>query len=225
MKAIVGLVGGAVVLAVAGAVLLATAAVEGRLADAQQHVATLKYAEASASLDAAEGYLGYGSWLPGIGQAATDEVQARRAAIQYWQRDYAALVPEGADPVSAIEGGTVERQLVVANAAHRLGQVRWTDKAATLQALEESASAYLAVMKNGAFHEDAAYNYEYIIRLRDELQRGRRPPASDSKQDGDMGQGGAPSAATSQQGFEIYVPLESQERPSGGDAGKAAPKG
>lgn len=225
MKATIGLLVGAVVLAATGAVLLATSSVERLLGDAQQHVATLKYAEAQASLDQAEEYLGYGTWLPGIGKRAADDVRARKAALQYWRRDYAALVPEGADPVGAVDEGTIELQLVVANAAHRLGESRSTDRATTLQALEESASAYLSVLKNGTFHEDAAYNYEYIIRLRDELRRGRRPPPSaDSKEDGDMGQSGSPSEATSQQGFEIYVPLESQERPEGGDAGKSAPK-
>jgi hypothetical protein len=226
MKVTITLMVGAVVLAAAGAVLLATASVERLLADAQQHVATLKYADAQASLAKAEGYLGYGTWLPGIGSRAGDDVRARKAALQYWQRDYAALVPEGGDPVGAIEGSTVDLQIVVANAAHRLGESRSTDRATTLQALDESASAYLSVLKNNAaFPEDAAYTYEYIIRLRDELRRGRRPPPSaDSKEDGDMGQSGAPSESTSQQGFEIYVPLEGQERPQGGDAGKTAPK-
>ena len=39
-----------------------------------------------------------------------------------------------------------------------------------------------------------------------------------------MGQGGQPSEATSQKGFQIYIPLESQEKPLGGDAGKAPGK-
>ena len=114
---------------------------------------------------------------------------------------------------------------MVANAAYRKNQKRYTDTAATKQALQESASNYLTVLKSGTWHEDAAYNYEYVIRLRDDQARGKRPPGeSDAGQKADNGEGGAPSEATSQQGFQIYIPLESTEKPAGGDAGKAPPK-
>jgi hypothetical protein len=214
----------AVVLAAAGWVGASVAAVQGHLADAQQHVATLAYADAQISLDAAEGAIGYARWLPRFGETALSDIRARKAALLYWTRKYDVLVPEGDDPVAAIEEGSADLQLVVANAAHRQGQATATDRASILLALEESASSYLTVLKNSEFHEDAAYNYEYIIRLKEEMARSRKQPPSEEKADGDMGQSGAPSEATSQKGFEIYIPLESTERPTGGDAGKAPAK-
>lgn len=214
----------AIVLAGAGLVLTRVASVERLLADAQQHVATLEYAGARASLDAADDALGIARWVPSFGARAQDEIGARGAALKYWQRKYDELVPEGADPVAAIEEGSLDMKLVVANAAFRQGQQRYTSRDATKQALEESASAYFAVLKNATWHEDAAYNYEYVIRLRDEQARGKQPPESGDQAKGDLGQGGQPSEETSQKGFQIYIPLESQERPLGGDAGKAPPK-
>ena len=38
----------------------------------------------------------------------------------------------------------------------------------------------------------------------------------------DLGEGGAPTPATTLKGFEIYIPLEGNERtPEGGEAGKS----
>jgi len=225
MKGIILLTLAAILLVAAGLVGRAVSAVQGHLADAQQHVATLEYAEAEASLTAAEDAMGYARWVPRFGDAAENDIRARKASLLYWTRKYDVLVPDGADPVAAIEEGDADLQLIVANAAHRQGvSTAAADRAALLQSLEESASSYLTVLKNGEFQEDAAFNYEYIIRLKEELARRKTPPPSEEKQDGDMGQSGSPSEATSQQGFEIYIPLESTEKPAGGDAGKAPSK-
>jgi hypothetical protein len=214
----------AALLAVVGVVCMRVATVERLMADAQQDLATLNYERAQQSLDEAGNSVGIARWVPIFGSSIEDEVRARHAALQYWQRKYDALLPEGADPVAAIEEGNLDLKLVVANAVYRQGQQRYKDREATKQALEESASAYFAVLKNSAWREDAAYNYEYIIRLRDEQAKGKQPPDGGDASKGDMGQGGQPSEATSQKGFKIYIPLESQEKPLGGDAGKAPAK-
>ncbi len=225
MKSTVVLIVAAVVLGVGAWVGTSVSAVQGHLADAQQYVATLQYQDAQASLDAAEQAIGYARWLPGFGDEALRDIRTRKAALLYWTQKYDVLVPEGADPVSAIEEGNPDLQLVVANAAHRLGQRSRTDRDAMIQALEESASSYLTVLKSGEFREDAAYNYEYVIRLKEELLRSRRPPPPpEENADGDMGQSGSPAETKSDESFEIYIPLESTERPSGGDAGKAPSK-
>jgi hypothetical protein len=214
----------AAILGVVGVVCLRIATVERLVADAQQDLATLNYERAERSLVEAEESIGVARWVPGFGSSVADEVRARRGALQYWQQKYDALLPEGADPVAAIEEGSLDLKLVVANAVYRQNQGRYTDREATKQALEESAAAYFAVLKNSAWREDAAYNYEYVIRLRDEQAKGKQPPEGGDASKGEMGQGGQPSEATSQKGFQIYIPLESQEKPLGGDAGKAPGK-
>ena len=201
------------------------ATVERHLADTREALATLDYPQAAGSVDAAVAELGVRPLRARLRRPRA----ARGPRLQ--RRDpvlgaaYDALLPDGADPVATIEEGNTELQLVVANAAYRKDQKRYTDAAATKQALEESASGYLTVLKSGTWHEDAAYNYEYVVRLRDEQAKGRRPPeGNDEAEKADNGQGGAPSEATSQEGFEVYIPLESTEKPAGGDAGKAPPK-
>ena len=214
----------AAVLAVTGIVCLRIATVERLVADAQRDLATLNYARAEQSLADAENSIGLARYVPGFGSSVLDEVRARRGALQYWQHKYDVLLPEGADPVAAIEEGNLDLKLVVANAVYRQNQGRYKDRETTKQALEESAAAYFAVLKNSEWSEDAAYNYEYMIRLRDEQAKGKQPPEGGDASKGEMGQGGQPSEATSQKGFQIYIPLESQEKPLGGDAGKAPAK-
>jgi hypothetical protein len=227
MRTIVALVVVTIVLGVFGAACLGVARLENHMADAQQRLATLQYDAAKESLTAASEYADHARWVPWLGRDERQEIRARNAGLQYWKKEYDVLVPAQAEPVAAVGDDNVELQLVVANAAFRMGQGRSKDKTATMKALEEAASGYLTVLKNNTWHSEAAYNYEYIIRLRDELAKGKQPPQppKDQSEESDNGESGAPSPATSSKGFQIYIPLEQGEKnPSGGEAGKAAPK-
>src|SRR5687767_242481 len=222
MKSITGLVIGAVVAVAVGAVGLTTARLQGHMADAQEQIATLQYDPARASLDEAERYLAYTQWVPGVGDESLREVRARKAALQYWQGQYEAVLPAQAEPVAGVDETNVELQLVVANAAFRVGLQGEKDRTALVQSLNEAAGGYMTVLKNNTWHEDAAHNYEYVVRLRDAVAKGSRPPASAPEQGADLGESGAPSPATTTKGFEIYIPLEGSEKtPEGGEAGKA----
>lgn len=226
MRSIIGFVVGAVVLALAGFAFLGVARLEGHMADAGERLSTLQYAATQESLDAAELYARDARFVPWVGSDARQEIRARKAAVQYWQRQYDTVLPAGAEPVAAVDDTNVELQLVVANAEFRVKQAQFADRQATVQALEEAAAGYLTVLKNNTWHADAAFNYEYIVRLRDEASKGRQPPPPEkNEEESDLGEAGAPTPATSKEGFEIYIPLEQGEKnPSGGEAGKAAPK-
>ena len=226
MRALAAFVVAAAVLAGAGFAVLSVARLEGHMADAQERAATQQYASARESLAAAEEYANEARWVPLLGSDTRQEIRARGAALQYWQREYDAVLPSQAEPVAAIDETNAEWQLVVANALHRRGQQGGSkDKAAALQSLEEAAAGYLTVLRNNTWQEDAAYNYEYIVRLRDELAKGKNPPDQPPSDNSELGEGGAPTPETTKQGFEIYVPLQNDEKsPSGGDAGKASTK-
>lgn len=224
MTSIAGYVIAALLLAGAGAAALAVGAVERRMAAAEEHIATLRYDDAAAALDEAERLAGYTRWLPGASDAAR-ELQVHRASLQYWQKRYDALLPREADPVGAVEAGNLPLQLVVANSAYRAGQARAEGRMGMVQMLDESIGGYLTVLSGETWDERAAYNYEYLLRLRDEIARGRRktlpPPV---EEDASLGASGAP-ADTNAKGFEIYIPLEGEERNDAAEAGKAAPRG
>jgi len=215
----------ALIFVAVGIVALTASRLERQLADAQERASTQQYALAQESLNAADGYLRYAQWVPSVGDETVREVRARQAALQYWQGEFEKVLPAQAEPVAAVDESNVELQLVVANAAFRNGLKGVTERTAAVQVLNEAANGYLTVLKNNIWHEEAAYNYEYVIRLRDEIQKGRKPPSEQPQQGMDLGESGAPSDATSTKGFQIYVPLQGDEKsPEGGDAGKATEK-
>jgi hypothetical protein len=216
----------AIVLALAGVVSLRVGAFERQMAAAEERLATLQYEDAAAALTEANALARYGRWAPGGGERVARDLEAHDASLQYWQRQYDAVLPRDADPVGAVEPDNTQLQLVVANAAYRAGQLKASGREATIQMLDETISGYATLLAGEGWDERAAYNYEYLVRVRDEIARGRRktvppPPEDDSA----MGSAGAPAQASETQKFEIYVPLEGEERNEAAEAGKSGPKG
>ena len=87
-----------------------------------------------------------------------------------------------------------------------------------LKTLEGAINAYHAVLRNARRPEDAssaeeaAYNYEFVVRLRNEIVNGRRrvlPPKID---DLEFGAEGKPEDPTFENQFKQYVPLDKDER-------------
>jgi len=225
MKSLVAFLAGAAVLALVGVVSLTASRLDRDIAESDRQFAVQNYDRVDASFDTVERYYGYASRLPWIGAGPVNRVRARRAAAQYWQSDYGQFVPEEAEPVSAVAPDNVELQLLVANALYRGGRAQAADKESTLAAIDVAMNAYLTVLRNSPGLEDAAYNYEYLVRLRDQVDRGRARPGSEAGEESPNGRGGAPAP---EQGnadeFKIYIPLESEElQEGGGAAGKAAP--
>jgi hypothetical protein len=226
MRSTIGFAIAALVFGLFGVAFLGVARLDGHMADAGDRLSTLQYTSAQESLAQAEQYANRARFVPWLGSDARQEIRARQAAAHYWQRQYDSILPAGAEPVAAVDETNVELQLVVANSAYRVNQTGFKDKQSTVQALEETASGYLTVLKNNTWHPDAAFNYEYIIRLRDAAAKGSQPPPPQkNEEESDNGESGAPTPATSQEGFQIYIPLEQGEKnPTGGEAGKASAK-
>lgn len=229
MKGIAGYVVGAAVLALLGSVCLAASRLERQMARAQETLVTMDYEASDATLETVERYYEYASSLPWVGTAPLNDVRARKAALRYWQREYGALVPaDRTDPVADVAPDNLQQQLIVANALYRSGQARVKDRAATLAMLDAGINAYLTVLTNAERQEDArhleaaAYNYEYLVRLRDEMGRRRRelpPPRSDRP----LGTEGQAEEGKSEDELKTYVPLEKKEREDGG-AGTDGPR-
>jgi hypothetical protein len=228
MKGFAGGVVGAVVLAIASAMCLGASRVDRQMADAQQTLLTSDYEAADASLQGIERYYQYASRLPWVGDGPVNDVRARRGAIKYWQGRYGALVPaDRTDPVADVAADNLPLQIIVADSVYRDAQARAKDRATMLRMLDSSVAAYRTVLSNARRPEDttwgerAAYNYEYVVRLRGEIVRGRRalPPPGDRRT---LGTQGKPEDAAFENEFKRYVPLEKEERDSG-NPGKEPP--
>jgi len=228
MKGIAGWVVGALVLAILGGICLAASRLDRQMAGAQHALLTSDYDAADASLQVVERYYRYASRLPWVGEGPLNGVRARRAAVKYWQRQYGALAPaDRTDPVADVEADNLPLQMIVADSVYRDGQTRAKDRAAMLRMLDASMAAYRTVLGNAwrsgetSYGEAAAYNYEYMVRLRGEVVKGRRalPPAADERT---FGAEGKPEDANFENEFKRYIPLEKQERDEG-NPGKEPP--
>jgi hypothetical protein len=225
MKGIVGFLIGAFVLAALATAALALASLERDMARAEEDINTQNYEAAEPTYHRAERYFQYASHIPGIGNGPLNDIRAREAALHYWQRDYPSIVPQQSDPVAAIPPDNVDLQVVVANAVFRAGSVRAKDRQSALQAIDAGINGYLAVLKNAKVSDDAAYNLEYLVRLRSDIEKGRRKPTTLNTALSPLGSLGIPAPELKDSGtFKVYIPLDSEERNKIGNAGKATPK-
>lgn len=211
-QGVAGYLMGAVVAATAAAGAWAVASYEDRLAEQAQHFATGDHARAAESLEAARPWARYVRWMPWIGHDVPRTLRTREAALQYWDGAYGALAN-----ATASDPDNVDLQLIAANAAYRVRQPEMTERMAAVRAIDEVLPVYLGVLQHVSWREDAAYNYEYLARLRDDLARNRREPPGALDEDGrdPLGQAGAPSEPADGGQFEIYIPLEREEREEG----------
>ena len=220
MKGMIGFLVGAVIVGAAGVAALMIGRFERDMADAQQYASTEQYDAARGSLTSAERYLAYAKWAPRVGARAENEVHSRKAALDYWQRNYEAVLPRENDPVGAVDASNYELQTIVADAAYRASRAAAHDKQTTVQAFDEAIGAFQTVLKNDVWNADAAFNYEFLIRERDAFAKGQRKPGAPPEASSQFGNSGQPAQSGSTKKFEIYVPLNGNERTKAGEAGK-----
>ena len=220
------LAGAAIVLAAAAVRLWSGSQVDRRLACAQQQSATLDLDGSAAALaETAAALDGPGAWWR---LGGGDGVATRQAAVRYWQGDYAGLLADYADVAAGAGGASPAVQFLVANAAYRAGLASGDDRDRLLRSLDGAIDAYLGVLQESAGQRDAAYNYEYLVRLRADVASGADPPAAGQGQHGREGE--APEDATLEE-IRIYVPVqrdvdpEFDEQPTLGAGGRIRKRG
>lgn len=219
MTGIARYVTGSIVLALTGAVCLAAGTFDRRVADAQREFAAQHYERADALLERVERSLIYVRWIPSIDGALTD-VRTRRAVIWYWSRQYDRIVADRTDS-SGASPDNIDLQLIAANAVYRRSQPKANEKRAALEALQAAANAYLNVLRNSRHNDVAAYNYEYVVRTREDIDKGRREAdLNDKAEDGPAGRKGGPPAQPPKQDLKLLVPLEPGEIDKGLEPGK-----
>ena len=228
----------ALVLVVAGWGFWTLGHTEQRLADAHKQLAVLQYADAGSGSDAAatnppmvQRLIAQG----GLGDAEAKDASQLHATADYWQAHYAALEPKR-DAGGAITEKDPYVLLLAANAAFRAGQ-HDTDRNIALRRLDGIVKTYAEVLKNGA-HADAAYNYEYAIRVRDTLAKAKQiapakpaARATPEEVESDLpsgptvhGKPGGPPAAANMAQFKIVIPKRGEERKDDPQAGKGGAK-
>ena len=217
MKSVVGIFIIAVVLFLGGALCLSESRVMRRVAAREQRLATLQYAadEAAGSATALVDRVP----LPFVQNAS---VETQRAAADYWQARYEALTPlidaSGQRPSS--DSGLL---LIAANATFRASPVVADNQRGSVERLDSVMQAYGDVLRADPTNLDAAYNYEYVARLRDTVAKGRLPVRAAKDQKAGLsddlpigptlhGRPGGPPPEVPMSDFKTFTPLQNDER-------------
>jgi hypothetical protein len=221
----------ALAFALSGAAFWTMGKTEQQLANAHKELAVLQYASASDESDASVASPPLIQRVGGLGRNEQVDARQLHATADYWQTRYAALEPKR-DAGGAITETDPQVLLLAANAAFRSTQGD-ADRNSAVRKLDAVVKTYAEVLKRNDLAQDAAYNYEYAVRVRDLLARAKaatKPtPAAKTavNTESDLpigptlhGHPGGPPAKTDMAQFKIVIPKRGEERKDDPQAGK-----
>jgi hypothetical protein len=190
-----------------------------RVARAEERAASGSFEDPENVFRSAERLYQYAAYLPLVGDGLRDDVRAEWLGLWYRQRRYAEIVreyPPTSDGFAALDA---RAQMLVINAIYRDRLSRAKDPDDGIAALATAIEGYASILRAASRSEDAAHNYEYLVKLRADVQKRRRlPPVKPPEPEGLRGRDGA----TAEGGpAKVYVPMDFQERtpeaPQNGD--------
>ena len=206
----------AIALAVAAWLSWSESTLAARVADARQDIATLDHD----NLGAIEPRAALSDYLPGERRRLSDDIRIAKATVAYWMGRYNAVT---ADTTEGEADAVI--LLATANAAFREAQRDPAVGPAAVQRLDGVLQAYASALKASPRNTEAAYNYEYVARLRDELARtpqgriAKSPLPAGPVMGGDLPAGatihggpGAPPPDTKMEELQTIMPMEYGDR-------------
>ena len=230
----------AVALAAAAWLSWSESQLAARVADAKQGIATLDHEQ----LDELTPQATFSDYLPGGRRLLSDDIRIAKATVAYWLGRYGAVA---ADTTGSAADAAI--LLTAANAAYREAQRDPAVGPAAVQRLDGVLQAYASALKasprnalplgSGVLAKEAAYNYEYVARIRDQVARspqGRIPRAPAGPiMGGDLpagstihGGAGAPPPDAKMEELQMIAPMEYGDReaqPEATPGGKRERKG
>lgn len=185
--------------------------VQGDMALGDKELSAANLAAADSYYSSALARLSYFDRIPVIFSDTRTEIVANRAAIRYWQGDYAGLLAEYPTVQSLLSNDDLRLALVVAGSAYRVGQHRDVTSGEMLDSLDRAIGMYAQLLESEHQSYDAAFNYEFLIRLRKILSEGSEwVPRGPENPLGE--EGGRPmDAETELDDVQIFVPMSVDE--------------
>jgi hypothetical protein len=201
----------AIILVAAGAILWRSSEHERRLAVAERDLVTLKYDDAAAAAEQPGGRLA--ALMPGAHTDADAKTLASTAG--YWRGDYD----------KAIENP--DAKLLAANSAYRKLRLAGGSWQAVVGRMDSVVKQYAEILREDPTNTEAAFNYEYVVRLRAVIAQRKQPvPPVDAKNANVSihGFAGAPPEESDMKKFKMIVPMRPDERLEAEKAGKGTTK-
>ena len=201
----------AILLVAAGAILWRSSEYERRLAAAERDLVTLKYDDAATAAAQPGGRLA--GLMPM--SAAAQDAKALASTAAYWRGDYD----------KAIENP--DAKLLAANAQFRKIREQGGSWQAVVGRMDSLVKQYAEILRENPNNTEAAFNYEYVVRLRSVFAARKLvvPPFS-AKGNGLTVHGfpGAPPEESDMKKFKMIVPMRPDERLEAEKAGKGTTK-
>jgi hypothetical protein len=213
MKTALGSLFIALVLVVGGGALWTTGHAERRLIETHQALLTLQFPQVTKDAPAVDDDLSTAAHAPWLGPALLADAREGQAVAGYWLARYQDLEPQKDAAGTVIE--TDPRVLLLAaNAAFRAARADKIDRATMVKRYEAVMTSYADVLRLDPSLSDAAYNYEYVVRLRDAAAKaGRKAPVEVAPPTPTLhGRPGAPPKGVDMGDFKIVVPKRMEER-------------
>jgi len=201
----------AIILVAAGAILWRSSEHERRVAAAERDLVTLKYDEAAVAAAQPGGRIA--RLMPGAKTAVEGNTLASTAG--YWRGDYD----------KAIENP--DAKLLAANAAYRKLRLAGGSWQAVVGRMDSVVKQYAEILRENPADPEAAFNYEYVVRLRAVIAARKQPVAPVDANNSNIsihGLAGAPPEASDMKKFKMIVPMRPDERLEAEKAGKGTTK-
>ena len=202
----------ALLLVAAGAILWRSSEMERRLAAAERDLVTLRYDAAGEGAKQPGGRLA--ALMPGAGRTSGDAKTVETTAA-YWEGNYEAVADNA------------EAKLLAANAGYRNMRKAGGSWQAVVGRMDTLVKQYAEILRDDPGNAEAAFNYEYIVRLRQVIAARKQPVAPVDATDSGLtihGFAGAPPEEADMKKFKMVVPMRPDERLEAEKAGKGTTK-
>ena len=235
MRSAVGYLVVALALFLGGRVLFGASSLEQRTADAEQSLLTLRYGDLDATYEALATEAAERAPIPRLSQALVSSLRGQQSTTRYWLGNYRRLEP-ARDAAGALAETDPLMLELGANAAYRAAQ-HSADQGAAVKRIDDIVRAYTDVVRVKPGDEKAAWNLEFVSRVRAQFAQSRQPAFPEPETRGlagDLplgptlhGAPGEPPPGADMKQFKVVVPMRPDERkqlPQGASEGEPRKK-
>jgi hypothetical protein len=148
-----------------------------------------------------------GGWRGRIAAFVDADATRHAATANYWDRRYEAFGDDNS--TTETDAGA---SLIAANAAFRKSQRDAVGRPLDSDQIDRALHAYAGVLQKGGFSRDAAYNYEFVARLRDVTRRSRARTQAAPETPTIHGRPGTHPPPTRGDEFEVLTPMDFGDR-------------
>lgn len=155
---------------------------ESKIAAAHEKFSVLDFGGADAVYQELENYLNQAKWVPKVLEGFKKELKNKRMDVRYWQGDYSGLISE----IHNFENNGLRNwkpKFVLGNSLYR-SVTGEKDRKKVSDTLGSAVFSYASAVAENPDHFDSAFNYEYLSRVKKEVELQKKPLPLDKNQPG-----------------------------------------